>query len=87
MSETTLRAGTGWGATTVDFGVNYNVNVGRGEGGVSDLSMVFGAGIVRLISVAICFIEFCVSYPNESEGTLGFGCTKKEIISLIYFQR
>ena len=58
MSETTLRAGTGWGATTVDFGVNYNVNVGRGEGGVSDLSMVLGAGIVRLISVAICLLNF-----------------------------
>ena len=58
MSETTLRAGTGWGATTVDFGVNYNVNVGRGEGGVSGVSIVFVAGIARLISVVIFLLDF-----------------------------
>ena len=28
LSETTLGAGTGWGATTVDFGVNFYSNVG-----------------------------------------------------------
>ena len=26
--ETTLVAGTGWGTTTVDYGVNYDGNVG-----------------------------------------------------------
>ena len=28
VSETILGAGTGWGKTTVDRGVNYNGNVG-----------------------------------------------------------
>ena len=28
VSETTLGAGTGWVATTVDFGVNFDSNVG-----------------------------------------------------------
>ena len=55
VSETTLRAGAGWGATTVDFGVNYNGNVGRGEGGVSGVSMACGSVIARLTSVAIFY--------------------------------
>ena len=87
MYETTLRAGADWGAKTVDCGVNYNDNVGRGEGGVSGVLMACGAGIARLISVAIYFIEFCVSSPNESEGTVGLGSTKGEIIYPIYCQR
>ena len=31
VSETTLRSGAGWGTTTVDCGVNSNVNVGEGK--------------------------------------------------------
>ena len=43
--ETTLRAGAGWGATTVDLGVNYDGNVGKGECGVSGVSKADGAGM------------------------------------------
>ena len=39
--------------------------------------MGFGAGMVRLRSVAICFTAFCVSYPNEREGTVGFGSARE----------
>ena len=60
VSETTLRAGAGWGTTTVDCGVNSNVNVIRGEGGFSGVSMAYGTGIVRLISVVIIFIAFFI---------------------------
>ena len=28
VSDTTLGSSTGWGATTVDYGVNYDGNVG-----------------------------------------------------------
>ena len=45
--------------------------------------MDFGAGMARLRSVAICFTAFCVSPPNESEGTVDFGYAKKAIISPI----
>ena len=47
VSETTLGAGSGWGATYVDCGVNYDGNVGWGEGGVSGVSTYFGAGMAR----------------------------------------
>ena len=86
VSETNLIAGAEWGRTTVDCGVNYNGDVGIGEGGVSGASLACGAGIVRLIIFAICFIDFCVSSPNESEGTVGLGSDKRAIIYPIYCQ-
>ena len=58
VSETTLRAGSGWFATNVGCGVNSNGNVGRGEGGVSGVSIVCVAGIARLISVVIFLLDF-----------------------------
>ena len=51
---------------------------------MSGVLMSFGAVMVRLISVVTCFTSFCVSYPNESKGTVGFGSTKGEIVSPIY---
>ena len=56
VSETTLRAGAGWGATTVDCGLNSDENVGKGGGGVSGISMACGTEIPWLRSVLICFI-------------------------------
>ena len=38
--------------------------------------MGFVAGMAQLRSATICFTEFCVSYPNEREGTDGFGSAK-----------
>ena len=64
VCETTIGAGSGWGAITVDCGVNYYGNICIGRGGVSRVSMACDAGIARLRSVAIFFIEFCVSSPN-----------------------
>ena len=46
--------------------------------------MGFGAGMAKLRSVAICFTAFCVSSPNEREITVGFGYSKREIMSVIY---
>ena len=46
-----------------------------------------GAGMARLSSVVICFNEFCVSPLNESEGTVDFGSTKREIMSAIDLQK
>ena len=43
--------------------------------------MGFGAGMAKLRSVAICFTAFCVSSPNEREGTVGFRSSKIERIS------
>ena len=48
---------------------------------MSVLLMDLGAGMARFISVVICFDTFCVSSPNESGGTVGFGSYKREIIS------
>ena len=42
VSKTTLRAGAGQGATTVNFGVNYYGNEGMGEGKASGVSMACG---------------------------------------------
>ena len=50
---------------------------------MSGVSMYFGSGTEQLRSVAIFFTEFCVSYPNESEGTEVFGSDKRVIISMI----
>ena len=55
VSETTLISGAGWGVTTVEFGVNYNGNVGRGEGVVSGFSIACGSERSRLISVPIFY--------------------------------
>ena len=46
--------------------------------------MAFGGVMAQLRSVAICFTAFCVSCPNESEGTVGFGSAKIPIMSPIY---
>ena len=45
--------------------------------------MDFGSGTARLRSVAICFYAFYVSYPNESEGAVGFGYAKRAMMSAI----
>ena len=45
--------------------------------------IIFGAGIERLRSVAICFTAFCVSSTNEMEGIVGFGYTKRERMSVM----
>ena len=66
VSETTLRAGAGWGTTTVDCGVNYNGNLDRGEVGVSGIKIDCGSGISWPTIVAICFISFCLFSPNKS---------------------
>ena len=86
VSDTTLGSGAGWVATTVDCGIKYNFNVSRGEGGVSGVSMACVSGIAQLIIVVISFIGFCVLYPNESDGTVGLGSSKRVIISTIYCQ-
>ena len=80
MSDITLGAGAGWGTTTVDCGVKYDVNVGRGEGGVSGVLMVCGTGMVQLI-IAVIFFALCVLTPNESEGKLVLGSAKRAIMS------
>ena len=49
-------------------------------GGVSTYCV---AGMTRLRSVAICFILFFISSPNDREGTLGFGSAKIEMMSLV----
>ena len=67
MSEITLKSGAEWASTTVDFGVNYDGNVDTREGAVSGVSIACGAGMIWLIIIVICFIAFCVFYPNESE--------------------
>ena len=54
----------------------------RGECGVSGVSMVCGAGMAWLRSVAIFLIEFFVLYPNESEVTVGLGSDKRATMSL-----
>ena len=64
MSETILRAGAGWGATTIDRGANYNGNVGGGGGGWSSVSTSGDARMARLTIVAICLIGFCILSPN-----------------------
>ena len=46
--------------------------------------MAFGTGMARFRSVAIFLTAFCLSPPNESDGTVGFGSTKIEILSQIY---
>ena len=45
--------------------------------------MYCGAGMARLIIVAIYFILFCVLSPSESEDTVGLVYAKKAIISPI----
>ena len=50
---------------------------------MSVVSVYFFAGKARLMSVAICFTVFCVSSPNESVVTVGFGSSKLVIMSLI----
>ena len=64
VSEITLGAGVDWGAITVDCGVDSDGNIGGEEIVVIVVLVVFGAGMARLRSVAICFTEFFVSYPN-----------------------
>ena len=54
VSDTTLIAGAGWIATTVDCGFNSDGNVGGGGGGGSGVSTACGAGMERLRIVAIC---------------------------------
>ena len=44
----------------------------------------FGSGVAWLRSVAVCFTVFCVSSPNEREATVGFGSSKRVIMSVIY---
>ena len=51
---------------------------------MSVVLMDFGAGMARLRSVAICFTTFCVSNPNESEGKVVFGYSKRARMSAIY---
>ena len=45
--------------------------------------MGFSAGMARLRSVVICFTKFCVSPPNEREGTVRFGSSKRDIMYVI----
>ena len=54
---------------------------------MSVVLMDFGTGIARFRSVSICFTGFFVSSPNESEGTVGFGSSKRAIVSVIYLWR
>ena len=42
--------------------------------------MACGAGMARLRSVAVCFIKFFVSSPNESEVIIGLGCANRDIM-------
>ena len=87
VSETTIGAGAGWYAITVDCGVNSDGNLGWGEIVVIVVLVGFGAGMARLMSVAIYFTAFCVSYPNERERTVRFGYAKRQIISVIDWWR
>ena len=48
MYETNLRYGAGWVVTTVDYGVNSDGNVGKGEVGVIGASMDCGTRMARL---------------------------------------
>ena len=48
--------------------------------------MGFGAGMAQLRSLEICFTGFCVSYLNEREVIVGFGSSKREIMSVIDLQ-
>ena len=50
---------------------------------MSFISLDFGAVMAWLRIVVICFTEFFLSPPNESEGTVGFGYAKRKIISPI----
>ena len=40
--------------------------------------MTCGAGMVWLRSVSVCFFALFVSSPNESDGTVGLECAKRE---------
>ena len=51
---------------------------------MSVVSMVFDAGIARLRIFDICFTAFCVTFANESEGTVGFGSARRAIMYPIY---
>ena len=51
---------------------------------MSDVLMDSGAGMARSRIVAICFTVFFVSSTNESEGTVSFGSSNREIIYIIY---
>ena len=50
---------------------------------MSFISLDFGEVMAWLRIVVICFTEFCLSPPNESEGTVGFGSANRSIISTI----
>ena len=51
---------------------------------MSGVSIACGAGMSLLRSVVVCFVELCVSYPNENEVTVYLGSDKRAIMSLIY---
>ena len=55
--------------------------------GVIFILMGFGTGMARLRSVAICFNAFFVSSTNEREGTVGFGSSKREMMSVIHWRK
>ena len=83
VSETTVVYGAGWGAATVDCGVNTGGNLGGREGGGGDFSTAGGAGMARLRGSAVCFISFYVSSPNYKELTVGSGSYSRVMMSLI----
>ena len=83
VSETTLRDGSGQGATNVDCGFNYDGNVGGEEVGVGGVSTDDISGISQLRSVAICLIAFFVLSPNYREVTVGLGYDSRLMMSPI----
>ena len=44
------------------------------------------AGMARLMILAVCFTEFCVSSPNEREVTVVFGSSKRERMYVMYLR-
>ena len=58
VSETTIGDAIGWGAATVDCGVNFDGNVGKREGDGSGVSTSVSAGMAELRSAATFFIVF-----------------------------
>ena len=46
--------------------------------------MGFGAGMAWLRSLEISFTAFFISSPNERDGTVSFGTSNIEIMSMIY---
>ena len=87
MAETKFGDGAGLGATIVDCGVNFDGNVGWGEGGMIVVSIDFGAEIAGLISFVIVFTVFCVSLLKEIEGAVCFGSAMRVILSPIDWRR